>query len=188
MFIEDLSKEQDEIDNRVARYSIELLQPFYKKRREELKAHKCHDFWKTVFIESGLLDEYFNFDDTAAFESLKDVYIEWDLENYKNFELTMSFDDNKLFKAQTFRKNLVYHSEGDEEYYTSPEPDKIELKTKLQEDSFFTFFEYTNSLRKKTRARIFEIASIIVSEIYPAALGLYTPDADDLTDEYDISE
>lgn len=188
--LDDLAKEQERIDSQIAKYSLGLLRPFYDKRRQLIGENNCRDFWKRVFVDSALLDEYLSLDDAVALDELTDVFIEWDAEKVTDFTLLMSFDDNKLFDAITLRKRFVYHSEDDEEFYTSPDVQELAYKGEppASEDTFFSFFSYTSSPRKKIRQRVFDIASIILSEIYPAALGLYKPSPDDVTDEYDISE
>lgn len=201
-----LGEEQAHIDRQVLEYSIKLLRPYYEKRRPVLK--DISRFWATVVCETEPLRPYILFEDSLAFDELVDLYVEYDPTDSRNFELTMEFNNNPHFNAQTLKKRFIWHegtkdkpsseetnienkhSEDDKDtgYYVSPEPTKINWKSENNlgnahtnggEESFFTWFEYTTTDNEDDRSENTAIAQLIIDEVFPNAIDLYKSAQDD---------
>lgn len=211
-----LSEEQARIDRKVLEYSVQLLRPYYEKRRPVLR--DINRFWATVVCETEPLRPYILFEDSLAFDELVDLYVDYDHADSRNFELTLVFNDNPHFSAQTLKKKFIWHEgtkdessteentdkpndddEKDTGYYISPEPTKINWKSAENlgnahenggEESFFTWFGYTTTDNEEDRTENTAIAQLIIDEIFPNAIDLYksAQDDQDIAEEYDISD
>lgn len=192
--LDELEKEQDQVELAIAKYANAQLEPFYSKRREILKQNENLDFWPTVFKHVNVLDDFVSVEDNLILDEIDDFYVEKDSEGDKNLSICMSIRENPFFKAIQFKKQLVWckdteTQEKDSGFYTSPDRINFEIKKRLPDDSLFHFFGYTTSSKQKERDQNLEIANILADEIFPAAIALFKlSDEDNVTDEYDISD
>lgn len=196
--IKKLKSEQYKIDRKVVDYSLGLLKPYYEHRREVVK--DIPRFWAVVVGENEPLQPYITFEDSLAFDALKDVYIQWDPVDSRNFEIAFDFGDNPHFSAQVLSKRLVWNELSEEDgFYTSAQATNINWNdssalpvqhTKGEDKSFFLWFAYTSTDDLEGRGENTAIAQLLVDEIYPSALEFYevTQDDQDVAEEYDISD
>lgn len=204
--LKELRSEQRSLDRQIMDYSIKLLGPFYARRREAVR--RIPKFWSSVIGETEPLRPYITFDDSLAFDSLEDFWIDWNSEDSQNVVLNFTFGDNPQFPPQTLTKSFIWRkilheedSDGEEEgFYESDCVTHILLKPGVKlleqhlqgaEESFFTLFGYTKTDKKADRKENTLIVQTLVDEIYPAAIDLYNEfqdDQQDIAEEYDISE
>lgn len=196
--------EQRLLDRQVMDYSIKILGPYYAKRRDAVR--KIPKFWSSVIGETEPLRPYITYDDSLAFDTLNDFWIEWDLVDSRNVVLSFSFGDNPHFGPQTLTKRFVWReivseegSESGEGFYESDMATCIQLKSGVKlleqhlqggEESFFTLFGYTKTDKLADRQENTLIVQTLVDEIFPAAIDLYNElhEDQDIAEEYDISE
>lgn len=170
------------------------MKPIYEKRREVTK--QINMFWPSVIEMSELLAEYVTYEDNILLNSLKDIFIEWDEDNVKNFTITFEFAENDFLETLVLKKRFEQKPD-DEEGELKSEPVPITWKkgknlTKPKansETSFFNFFNFTGSGPGDYKPGSV-IALIIAEELYPHAIKFYTEALsaeNQVEDEYDIS-
>jgi hypothetical protein len=178
----------------VDKYGIKLMKPIYDKRREVTRNIKM--FWPTVIEMSELLAEYITYEDNILLNSLKDLYIEWDEDNVKNFNIHFEFEENDFLETLTFVKRFEQKPDAEDGELIS-EPVAITWKkhknlTKPRADSdtsFFNWFNYTGSGPGDYKPGSV-IALILSDELYPHAIKFYIEAIstdNQIEDEYDIS-
>lgn len=188
--IDELVKEQNDAEERIFEYSLTLLKPIYEKRR--VLVSTIPSFWTAVLEASELLAEYITYEDTEAIDSLREVHIDWDTDNVKNFTISLGFDENPYFESTVLKKSFEYNSEF--QRHTSQ---KVDILWKQGKDltkprpgrdtSFFNWFAYEGKEEGDDDGA--EIAQIIRDDLYPHALELYrNAQQDAIEPEYDISE
>ncbi|CAN6652479.1 vacuolar protein sorting-associated protein 75 [Trichomonascus vanleenenianus] len=189
--MESQSAAEEEIDA----FAHKKLAPVHDKRREVTK--KIPSFWPVVIEASGVLTEYMTLDDQQVIEKLKDITVEWDDKEPKDFTITMEFDENDYLDTLKMSKKFTYVKEDGNEKYTS-EP--VELKWKKgknlllnkDDESFFNWFSYTGS-GSGDYSSGHEVAALIADDIFPHAIKFFVDrsafsDDEDVELEYDLEE
>lgn len=180
--LEKLSDQHDKIETKIFEYGLTLLIPWYKTRQQITK--KIPNFWTKAIDSSEVLSECISFEDNEAFDSLTDLYVEWDDQDVKNYTVHFTFADNKFFKACTLSKKFICEN-GTYKTYSVPiewNPGYDLAKDDPSRDpSFFRWFSDTSD-------EAVSLSDVIVEEIYPHAINFYNAAEEDIEPEYDLSD
>lgn len=188
--IDELLEEQNSAEEKIFEYSLTVLRPLYEKRQALVST--IPGFWSSVLEASELLAEYITYEDTEAIDSLKDIHIDWDADNVKNFTISLTFGDNSYLESTVLKKRFVYNADlqrhVSEKVEISWKPGKNLTNPRPGRDtSFFNWFAYEGTDENDDEGS--EIAQIIRDDLYPHALDLYrNAQQDTIEPEYDISE
>ncbi|CAH2449525.1 Vacuolar protein sorting-associated protein 75 [Komagataella phaffii CBS 7435] len=186
----------EKVEREVEQFKATKTKDVYLKRQELTK--QIPKYWFIVLSEHDDFSEYIQTDDLRFLENITDIYVDWDLENSRDFSITIAFDDsdNKI-TAQVVTKH--FKSEIDEETnqeklvsepatiqwpkeYDSINPYKITDKKSAEGKknyrkgmkTFFAWFSWTGKKAGKEFRSGEELTRALVEDIFPYSTKYYT--------------
>ncbi|CAI5755762.1 unnamed protein product [Candida verbasci] len=216
----DLSKwekDMSQVEKELEIDRIKQTQPLYEKRRNIIKT--IPKFWYIIFAENDDLSDYINPEDLKYLECIDDIFINYpnleDKENFRDFEITINFNNSELNENQQVIKKFYYrkNENGEEIMVSDPveitwpkelesiNPIKIKErntgKTMSKDDkknyrqgmkSFFAYFQWTGEKHGKEFRNGEELTNLIVDDLYLNALKYYAIALSNENDDDDEEE
>ncbi|ORX48806.1 hypothetical protein DM01DRAFT_1409711 [Hesseltinella vesiculosa] len=183
----DLSKEEDDIHDKVLDYQRQLMTPLWNKRREIVK--QIPNFWSEAISNSPLFDGHSNENDIEAIENLKDFHVEYDDKRPKYRKIVAHFNKNDVFKNENLTKEFTVDEEDGAvlsktkvEYHSGKEPtDKKKRKAADMDDDDDFDFNFIQWFADDS----IPVGAMLSEDIFPRALEYYkgTDESDDDLEE-----